>query len=404
MSRIWLPGGAGGADLDVITAGAGDVLSGKVIVDKEGEPLTGTLALTGTAADSHVLSGQTYYNTDAKTKRTGNMTNRGAVSQALNAGGSYTIPAGYHNGAGKVTANSLAGQTSADAAAGHILSGKTAWVNGSKVTGNMANRGAVSQALNAGGSYTIPAGYHNGAGKVTANSLASQTSANAAAGHILSGKTAWVNGSKVTGDIASLAAQTVTPGASAKTVTCSGKYMTGNITVSAVSNLTAANIKKGVTVGGVVGTYEGYASSPLYLFRNGTWSNLQTTGVTTTHGANDADVKDGVLRVYTSLSGDKMGFARLNQTFNLTNYKYIKAKIENGSFYGRIGIGTATNITALASLTKYSGETTSGVAILDISSVSGNYYIYLTAQHKTSGNTAVLGGAVLYEELFLANT
>ena len=40
MSRIWLPGGAGGADLDVITAGAGDVLSGKVIVDKEGEPLT----------------------------------------------------------------------------------------------------------------------------------------------------------------------------------------------------------------------------------------------------------------------------------------------------------------------------------------------------------------------------
>ena len=237
MGRIWLPGGAGGADLDVITAGAGDVLSGKVIVDKEGEPLAGTLTLTGTAADSHVLAGQTYYNTDAKTKR----------------------------------------------------------------TGGMANRGAVSQALNAGGSYTIPAGYHNGAGKVTANSLASQTSANAAAGHILSGKTAWVNGAKVTGNIASLAGQTVTPGASAKTVSCSGKYMTGNVTVSAVSNLTAANIKKGVTVGGVVGTYEGYASSPLYLFRNGTWSNLQTTGVTTTLGAKDADVKDGILCVCTSI-------------------------------------------------------------------------------------------------------
>ena len=111
MGRIWLPGGAGGADLDVITAGAGDVLSGKVIVDKEGEPFAGTLTLTGTAADSHVLAGQTYYNTDAKTKRTGGMANRGAVSQALNAGGSYTIPAGYHNGAGKVTANSLASQT-----------------------------------------------------------------------------------------------------------------------------------------------------------------------------------------------------------------------------------------------------------------------------------------------------
>lgn len=84
-----------------------------------------------------------------------------------------------------------------------ILSGKTAWVNGEKVTGTMANKGAVSQTLNAGGSFTIPAGYHNGSGKVTANSLASQTSATAVAGDILSGKTAYVNGSKITGTIAS---------------------------------------------------------------------------------------------------------------------------------------------------------------------------------------------------------
>ena len=87
----------------------------------------------------------------------------------------------------------------ATASAGEILSGETAYVNGSKVTGSMANNGAVSQAINAGGSYTIPAGYHNGSGKVTGNSLASQTSADAAAGDIASGKTAWVNGKKVTG-------------------------------------------------------------------------------------------------------------------------------------------------------------------------------------------------------------
>ena len=67
------------------------------------------------------------------------------------------------------------------------------------LTGTMANRGAITSNLNAGGSYTIPAGYHNGSGKVTANSLASQTSATATSADILTGKTAWVNGNKLTG-------------------------------------------------------------------------------------------------------------------------------------------------------------------------------------------------------------
>lgn len=99
---IWLPGG-GGADLDAVTASAGDVLAGKVIVGPDGEPLTGTLALSGNASDGQVLSGQTYYDTDAKTKRTGTMPNRGTVNQSLAINGSYTIPEGYHNGNGKVT-------------------------------------------------------------------------------------------------------------------------------------------------------------------------------------------------------------------------------------------------------------------------------------------------------------
>jgi len=80
-----------------------------------------------------------------------------------------------------------------------ILKDYTAYKNGQLITGTMANNGAVSKTLNAGGSYIIPAGYHNGNGKVTANSLASQTSATAIASDILSGKTAWVNGKLVTG-------------------------------------------------------------------------------------------------------------------------------------------------------------------------------------------------------------
>ena len=196
-------GGGSGTGSDECTATADDVLKGKTYVgsDTDDEAGTGSLELTGTAADSQVLSGQTYYNTDAKAKRTGSMANRGAVNQELNAGGSYTIPAGYHNGSGKVTANALSGQTSGTATAADILSGKTAWVNGSKVTGSMANQGAKTSSLNCGGSYTIPKGYHNGSGKVTANSLASQTSGTATAAYIRSGYTAWVNGSKITGNM-----------------------------------------------------------------------------------------------------------------------------------------------------------------------------------------------------------
>ena len=94
----------------------------------------------------------------------------------------------------------------ANALAAQILYGQTAYVNGSKVTGTMPNNGAVSQTLNCGGSYTIPAGYHNGSGVISANSLASQTSATATAAQILSGYTAWVNGSKLTGTAASMPA------------------------------------------------------------------------------------------------------------------------------------------------------------------------------------------------------
>lgn len=96
----------------------------------------------------------------------------------------------------------------ATASASDILSGKTAGVKGSIITGTMKNNGAVNQTLNAGGSYTIPSGYHNGSGKVTANSLSSQTSGTATSNHILSGDTAWVNGSKVTGTMPNYATGT----------------------------------------------------------------------------------------------------------------------------------------------------------------------------------------------------
>lgn len=238
MGNIVIPAGGGGADASVITAIAGDVIKGKVILNTNGDPITGTLELTGNAGTGDVLSGKTFYNTNPKSKLTGTMANRGAVSSSLNCGGTYTIPAGYHNGSGKMTANSLASQTSGNAGAGHILSGKTAYVNGSKITGTMPNytnspnkvqhrrinNNRIEIAVNAGYhacnwtngnssyEYIEYADMASTLGLTAAKLAKGQTvcgvsgtytsDANASAGYIVSGKTAYVNGNKITGSIA----------------------------------------------------------------------------------------------------------------------------------------------------------------------------------------------------------
>ena len=56
----------------------------------------------------------------------------------------------------------------ATATAAEILTGKTAYVTGSKVTGSMANNGGVKGTIfNLTTLYTIPQGYHDGSGTVS---------------------------------------------------------------------------------------------------------------------------------------------------------------------------------------------------------------------------------------------
>lgn len=55
----------------------------------------------------------------------------------------------------------------ATATGAEILSGKTAYNKGVKITGTMKNNGAVSGTISTkDGTYTVPQGYHDGSGKV----------------------------------------------------------------------------------------------------------------------------------------------------------------------------------------------------------------------------------------------
>ena len=58
----------------------------------------------------------------------------------------------------------------ANAAAGEILSGKTAYVSGNKITGTMANNGGNNVTISAKTGATIPAGYYDGSGKAVLDS------------------------------------------------------------------------------------------------------------------------------------------------------------------------------------------------------------------------------------------
>jgi len=155
-------------DTSSVTAGAADVLANKIIVDANGDTITGS------------------------------MQNNGAVTKTLDTTTtSYTVPKGYHNGSGKVTVSvetktatptkssqtikpstgkvlsqvtvaaipaEYITTTDATAAAADILDGKTAYVDGEKLEGAMPNNGSVTATMDGltQTSVTVPAGYTTG--------------------------------------------------------------------------------------------------------------------------------------------------------------------------------------------------------------------------------------------------
>lgn len=139
--------------------------------------------------------------------------------------------------------------TDADATASEILYGKTAYVNKNKITGQMTNNGSVTGTISTKAQeYTIPAGYHDGTGKVGISSTEQQK---IIASNILTGVTILgVTGNVSPSSSVTSGAVNVTPYLTAQTVLPSSisKDYISQVNVAAITITESDNAQGGKTV------------------------------------------------------------------------------------------------------------------------------------------------------------
>lgn len=138
----------------------------------------------------------------------------------------------------------------ATAAVAEILSGKTAYVNGIKLTGVMKNNGAVTGTISQKtDSYIIPIGYHDGSGKVSisATEQAKLIATNIRQGVTVLGVTGTMSGTEG----AKAESRTATPSTSQQTIlpdSTKGYNYISQVVVEAIPYNESENPQGGLTV------------------------------------------------------------------------------------------------------------------------------------------------------------
>ena len=129
-----------------------------------------------------------------------------------------------------------------------ILSGKTAYNKGNKITGTMRNNGAVAgEIATKDGKYTVPQGYHDGSGtvEIDSNEQAKITPTNIRSGVTILG----VTGTMSSSEGVKAQEKTVTPSASKQTVVPDAGYThLSSVTVNPIPYNESNNTAGGITV------------------------------------------------------------------------------------------------------------------------------------------------------------
>lgn len=154
--------------------------------------------------------------------------------------------------AGTCTYN--ADTSDANASASEILNGRTAYVNGNKITGEMPNNGAVSGTIaTKNGTYVVPAGYHNGLGSV---GIDATEQAKIIASNIKSGITILGVEGEYSGEAVTAGAVSATPYLTAQTILPSSisKDYISQVDIAAIAITESDNAAGGKTV--TIGTVD----------------------------------------------------------------------------------------------------------------------------------------------------